>query len=144
VSREWKPGDVGVSQAGERFVVTSRGECFWPGDENVAWSGVNGGPVSTDRPLVIIDPEDASSIGTRELREGIEAVLRVSIDDRQWARIGDKVRDALRSLLAPPKPVGCPATLVIGGERLECEREAHSSAQDHRNDSLGQGVRWTP
>jgi hypothetical protein len=52
-----------------------------------------------------------------------------------------RMQAALREF-ANPKPPKCPATLVIGGERLDCERSP-GHVTDHRNDSIGQGVRWS-
>lgn len=60
--REWKPGDVGVALIGERFIVTSGGKCFWPGEKPGDWSAVSGEPAAEDRPLVVIDPEDAKQV----------------------------------------------------------------------------------
>lgn len=62
MSGVWKPGDVGISTSAERFIVTARGQCYWPGEEPGDTLGVSGVPADTDRPLVVIDPEDAEQI----------------------------------------------------------------------------------
>lgn len=83
---EWKPGDVGTSTAGERFIVNTEGKCFWPGIEKGDWSGLSGEPEPADRPVVVIDAEDAEqverlrdilleSVGLLGI-EGIAAALR--------------------------------------------------------------------
>jgi hypothetical protein len=62
-AREWKPGDVGIARSDERFIVTVKGDCFWPGEDSSGnFHGVSGKPDPTDRPLVVIDPEDAEQV----------------------------------------------------------------------------------
>lgn len=101
VSREWKPGDVAMVEAG----------CW--ANQRVAlrlaegWSHTNGVNVDGDgvvipvRPLVVIDPED---------REQVEALILAWAKEEPATRIDDlavgvtRAQAALRSLIADPKP----------------------------------------
>lgn len=102
MKHEWKPGDVGVSADGERFIVNCRGACFWPGDSGGDWSDLSGEPHSTDRPLVIIDPEDREQVD--RLADLFRAAYRDTPDecDKTW----HAMQAALREFAAPkpPKP----------------------------------------
>lgn len=109
MSREWKPGDVALvkSRAGRAACVAVRTESnTWRCehgptiDEKVEWI----------RPLVAIDVEDREQVErlltSIPLRDRIEGVIRCSIDDRTFARIGDHFQAALREFAnpTPPKP----------------------------------------
>jgi hypothetical protein len=94
---QWKPGDVGVAATDERFIVDSEGRCFWPGDEDARTVGISGKPLPNDRPLVVIDPEDREQVEL--LAAGYER------DGEPGDAAIDQMQAALRSLIAPPKPV---------------------------------------
>lgn len=100
-ARQWKPGDVGISAAGERFTVTSSGRCFWPGDAPDAWAGISGKPTQDDRPLVVIDPEDNGLVA----RLG-EALAKSGAHRGRLPVAAEHggIQRALRSLIAPPLP----------------------------------------
>jgi hypothetical protein len=112
---QWKPGDVGVAATGERFIVDSEGRCFWPGSEDARTVGVSGRPAPQDRPLVVIDPEDRPRVdqftdilAAAGVEVGPVEVARYTTptDSRIHYRqaFEDKVQQALRSLIAPPRP----------------------------------------
>ena len=100
MTREWKPGDVAMLTLsdGEQAVgLRPRSNDGWK--HSGRWSGgVDYDHIGhTDaRPLVVIDPEDRVQV--ERLAEGIGHL---------WTsrpRVADVVQQALRSLLAPPKP----------------------------------------
>lgn len=57
------------------------------------------------RALVVTDPENINQIedALPRLRDQIEAVARVSVDDRAWARILGRIQDDLIDSVATPK-----------------------------------------
>lgn len=91
-------------------------------------------------PLAVIDPEDEDviegllrdyyAIWTDTRREGV---------DLTGGEIG-AMQASLREFAAPTPRV-CDAILTLGNLRIECERDP-GHVTDHRNDSVGQGVRW--
>lgn len=110
MGREWKPGDValvtwtssydGEVQTQVRLLV-ERGMTDMPASERKqAWWGRDGylEAASKDieaRPLVVIDPEDREQVGQ----------LAGLLGENGWrATQAHGLRDALRSLITPPKP----------------------------------------
>lgn len=102
MSREWKPGDVGMSNQGRVFYSSN---ARWIFDDH-------DGP-GTDsprglRPLVVIDPEDREQV----------ALLLSNYHSWKWtagiaeASIND-MQDALRALVAEPQPEEPKATGAI-------------------------------
>lgn len=100
-AREWKPGEVAVTAKGA-LAIRQGGR--WIDSHGAPWSDEK---FATNlRPLVVIDPEDREQVANAlpRLREQIEAVLRVSVDDRQWERIFGSVQDDLLALANPQPP----------------------------------------
>lgn len=101
--REWKPGDVAavVSQVeGNREVVAIRGRGEWNAVDSTGLRCHIFGQEKTARPLVVIDPEDKSF--AEKIREYLDA-------EADWHGMHEDdtvetLQDALRSLVAPPKP----------------------------------------
>jgi len=88
-------------------VVVSYEPCWSVKAGHIDAAGIKGLTLIVDgRPLVVIDPEDREQIEKTlpRLREQIEAVLRVSVDDRAWERILGRIEDDLSTSAAPPKP----------------------------------------
>jgi hypothetical protein len=115
MSREWKPGDVAMVTTTSGDFLAMREVHGWTfahptsyAADGVAITTIHdaGGADLTPRPLVVIDPEDREQVEAlaSALRSGIEAVLRVSVNDYSLDRIADKVQAALHSLIEPPKP----------------------------------------
>lgn len=133
--REWKPGDVAMVNG--YVAVRSNSDAWYRSSPRDVLLTDSEQPDA--RPLVVIDPED---------REQAERLMLLFAHARWGSEslaslrgIVDHAQAALREF-ADPKPSHCTATLVIGSERLECERDA-DHVTDHRNDSVGQGVRWS-
>lgn len=131
VSREWKPGDVAmvndVTGADPETIAVcvtagNTGDAHWRlmhergGD---VWSSV-----SKARPLAVIDPEDREAVERLmtciPLRDRIEAVLRRSVDDDNFRRIGDHFQAALREF-ANPTPPRPEEPLGLGAVVLDAE-----------------------
>jgi hypothetical protein len=135
---EWKPGDVATIRGpGLGPAVAMRGAAgawVWV-DAN--GSNPNGGgnacychgsSVTDARPLVVIDPED---------REQIERLLSAYYNgEGNLGDLVDKFQAALRSLVAPPKPVeptGRYAVVVDTGGAEWLRREPGDMWLEQRN-----------
>lgn len=96
MTREWKPGDVGVTAGVThppcRFIVGEGGRARYVDGDN----GI--GVAESARPLVVIDPED------REQVERLAMALSDSYEDDFAPYEADHMQVALRSLIEPPKP----------------------------------------
>jgi hypothetical protein len=132
---DWKPGDAAVAHYKGRDV---RGFIDHDGRFYTTDQSLEGVSTFTSsllpqnlRPLVVIDPEDPKDV--RLLSDLLE---RVSLSPGTAA-----IQEALRGFADPKQPT-CPASIVIGGTRLDCEKSP-GHLTDHRNDSIGQGVRWS-
>lgn len=98
VGREWKSGDVGVNtKYGYRGIYVA--SCAQHNRPYGCWhneSGLADSIIDPRRPLVVIDPED------REQVERLWQAWRDLAPDHCLAQ--DNMQDALRSLIADPKP----------------------------------------
>ena len=104
MTREWKPGDVAaakhpLSDGDVRGIIDTDGR-FYTTDLTCRGISSSAFALSNLRPLVVVDPED------REQVERLAAAI-VTPEGRiepSMERFVDRIADALRSLLAPPKP----------------------------------------
>ncbi len=132
---EFKPGDVAVSVAhGYRGIFVDDCEKH-PTERRQHWHNESGSwddASDIRRPLVVIDPEDG--------REVMRLCDRLLANQVPGVAPFDALAEALREFAAPTPRV-CDAILTLGNLRIECERDP-GHITDHRNDSIGQGVRW--
>jgi hypothetical protein len=126
---EWKPGDVALVTPNanrQARCVSLRRDDGWVCQHRAS---LTDGEVRDARPLVVIDPEDREQV-----ERLVDALLTANAFGSPFDDVrADRVQQALRSLIAPPRPEGLGAVVEDAeGEKWVWLAQGAEGAHWHR------------